>query len=520
MAIKNMITSSVNFGINLVFGEICHTQIRIIPNPCPRTQMQPEIKGLPAALEFQSHLSSGIIQEQYAILEDQSQSFDLSRAGSNALLRDRESSEPVPAYAPNPPMELTTVTTNVPPPVYTPPTPYGMVHTHQSPAPNSDRTETATAATMVVYLPPEHRDPRCLKQALSDDSTLWSLEETDSTAGGALSSPSDPDVLQQFGGAVATGNQPTGLANSNSSGYQSLGRQSVSDRCRPPVATVEERRRPRRPLSSLNGDTPPVQSPSSGSCTPNEAVVEPIQAFPSAPTSRHTYVNLSDEALARIAVPPPASNSHRTPPDTAVAGLPHSWNETADGDDCCNAFTPPPPAESPSPRSSRCVPRLDSMGFVAGGVGGRQQHRPRLDGIHSVRSKLPSSHTEASRRPRLFRDDLSPPPTDGYTLQTEIDASQARLAEARSRLLANEAERIQLIRVWHEELMKQSQLVNTASVELWGATAEETEPPPPPPQRGRNHGGSLSAARGAVTRSPSSPGLSNTAAGANNDQHQ
>ena len=49
-------------------------------------------------------------------------------------------------------------------------------------------------------------------------------------------------------------------------------------------------------------------------------------------------------------------------------------------------------------------------------------------------------------------------------IRTELDASQARLAEAQARLLANEAERIQLLRTWQTELMKQSQLINSTGI--------------------------------------------------------
>ncbi|THD20715.1 Disabled 2-interacting protein [Fasciola hepatica] len=52
---------------------------------------------------------------------------------------------------------------------------------------------------------------------------------------------------------------------------------------------------------------------------------------------------------------------------------------------------------------------------------------------------------------------------DPESIRDELDASQARLAEAQARLLANEAERIQLLRAWHNELMKQSQLVTYGS---------------------------------------------------------
>lgn len=54
-------------------------------------------------------------------------------------------------------------------------------------------------------------------------------------------------------------------------------------------------------------------------------------------------------------------------------------------------------------------------------------------------------------------------PLDPESIRDELDASQARLAEAQARLLANEAERIQLLRAWHNELMKQSRLVTYGS---------------------------------------------------------
>lgn len=53
-------------------------------------------------------------------------------------------------------------------------------------------------------------------------------------------------------------------------------------------------------------------------------------------------------------------------------------------------------------------------------------------------------------------------PTTIIDLRSELDASQARLAEAQARLLANEAERIQILKSWQNELIKQSQLINAS----------------------------------------------------------
>ncbi|KAH8869562.1 Disabled like-interacting protein [Schistosoma japonicum] len=52
--------------------------------------------------------------------------------------------------------------------------------------------------------------------------------------------------------------------------------------------------------------------------------------------------------------------------------------------------------------------------------------------------------------------------TSVINLQSELDASQARLAEAQARLLANEAERVQILKLWQSELIKQTQLINAS----------------------------------------------------------
>ncbi|TGZ58006.1 hypothetical protein CRM22_009778 [Opisthorchis felineus] len=81
-----------------------------------------------------------------------------------------------------------------------------------------------------------------------------------------------------------------------------------------------------------------------------------------------------------------------------------------------------------------------------------------ISGSDSVRSV----GVLGSTRPSLFPVETSP--IVPANIRDELDASQARLAEAQARLLANEAERIQLLRAWHNELMRQSQLVSQTSI--------------------------------------------------------
>ncbi|VDP96382.1 unnamed protein product, partial [Trichobilharzia regenti] len=64
-----------------------------------------------------------------------------------------------------------------------------------------------------------------------------------------------------------------------------------------------------------------------------------------------------------------------------------------------------------------------------------------------------------------------------------MDASQARLAEAQARLLANEAERIQLLRSWRSELIKQSQLINASSLNQNQTTTMVYDNPTEPQQQ-------------------------------------
>ncbi|XP_018646437.1 synaptic ras gtpase activating protein, syngap,putative [Schistosoma mansoni] len=66
-----------------------------------------------------------------------------------------------------------------------------------------------------------------------------------------------------------------------------------------------------------------------------------------------------------------------------------------------------------------------------------------------------------NKRTALFSSENNTP-TTVIDLRSELDASQARLAEAQARLLANEAERIQILKSWQSELIKQSQLINAS----------------------------------------------------------
>ncbi|CAH8671897.1 unnamed protein product [Schistosoma curassoni] len=75
-----------------------------------------------------------------------------------------------------------------------------------------------------------------------------------------------------------------------------------------------------------------------------------------------------------------------------------------------------------------------------------------------------TSHTIGAipnKRTALFSSENNTPTTI-IDLRSELDASQARLAEAQARLLANEAERIQILKSWQNELIKQSQLINAS----------------------------------------------------------
>ncbi|CAH8666197.1 unnamed protein product [Heterobilharzia americana] len=67
-----------------------------------------------------------------------------------------------------------------------------------------------------------------------------------------------------------------------------------------------------------------------------------------------------------------------------------------------------------------------------------------------------------SKRTALFLPETNTP-IPGEDFRSELDASQARLAEAQARLLANEAERIHLLRSWRSELIKQSHLLNATN---------------------------------------------------------
>ncbi|KAK4475516.1 hypothetical protein MN116_002562 [Schistosoma mekongi] len=66
-----------------------------------------------------------------------------------------------------------------------------------------------------------------------------------------------------------------------------------------------------------------------------------------------------------------------------------------------------------------------------------------------------------NKRTGLFSSENNAP-TSVMNLQSELDASQARLAEAQARLLANEAERVQILKLWQSELIKQTQLINAS----------------------------------------------------------
>ncbi|KAF7261831.1 hypothetical protein EG68_00879 [Paragonimus skrjabini miyazakii] len=74
--------------------------------------------------------------------------------------------------------------------------------------------------------------------------------------------------------------------------------------------------------------------------------------------------------------------------------------------------------------------------------------------------------------------------TEPTSIRDELDASHARLVDAQARLLANEAERIQLLRTWHNELMRQSQLVNQRGLPPDGST---TRTPPPLTEAHQSH---------------------------------
>ncbi|CAL8077342.1 unnamed protein product [Calicophoron daubneyi] len=86
--------------------------------------------------------------------------------------------------------------------------------------------------------------------------------------------------------------------------------------------------------------------------------------------------------------------------------------------------------------------------------------RDRFAGSDSVRSAV----YPTGKRAPLFTTESNT--MDPSSIKQELDASQARLAEAQARLLANEAERIQLLRAWHNELLKQSQLVGYSGIGL------------------------------------------------------
>ncbi|CAH8875599.1 unnamed protein product [Trichobilharzia szidati] len=87
----------------------------------------------------------------------------------------------------------------------------------------------------------------------------------------------------------------------------------------------------------------------------------------------------------------------------------------------------------------------------------------------------------AGKRPALFPKENNTPAI--IDIRSELDASQARLAEAQARLLANEAERIQLLRSWRSELIKQSQLINASSLNQNQTTTVVYENPTEPQQQ-------------------------------------
>ncbi|OON13369.1 hypothetical protein X801_10858, partial [Opisthorchis viverrini] len=316
-------------------------------------------------------------------------------------------------------------------------------------------------------------------------------------------------------------------ANSSSSGYQSLGRHELYSYnpppCDPTPSTIVHLGECDSPLalSQTSGSltctvTNPLYAvhPSPGtsvaSCYSGSTTSSPVkqadkdltplvQAPPLRSNSftgssnqggRHTYVNLNNSPTTEALL-------------VAVRNKPNSRKISEENSASPGEFRPSTRAEvdrrlidgvsdvgppSITYLGREILPRKSSAGAIPNGlkqmqhedsedrqdsafIGDEMRHSSTLNAVlegynqvyHiSGSDSVRSVGVLGSARPSLFPVEASP--IVPASIRDELDASQARLAEAQARLLANEAERIQLLRAWHNELMRQSQLVSQTSL--------------------------------------------------------
>uniref|UniRef100_A0A183AUE6 Ras-GAP domain-containing protein n=1 Tax=Echinostoma caproni TaxID=27848 RepID=A0A183AUE6_9TREM len=240
----------------------------------------------------------------------------------------------------------------------------------------------------------------------------------------------------------------------------------------------------------------PLSSPDESDLSPQDPRSPPIaQAIPTrvklaTPRSarRHTYVNLASaanvEAVFAFMRPPHRRASITSDPavppmpNTHDASSPERRRTVLEGSELNTAA----PTGSLTTLSSAPIDSIATPEHRTTTVPTRTHstHRPNSTDDDLVRQvttmhatvegldlRIPSAagslklYPTTEKRTALFQTD--PAALDPDSIRDELDASQARLAEAQARLLANEAERIQLLRAWHNELMKQSQLVTYGS---------------------------------------------------------
>ncbi|KAF8567827.1 hypothetical protein P879_01053 [Paragonimus westermani] len=325
--------------------------------------------------------------------------------------------------------------------------------------------------------------------------------------------------------------------NSSSSGYQSLGSRDVNTYSMVSDLPVNGKNYARpdapsftngtitiavsNPLYAIHNPADRPTSPTTLRCSPISATKQaansqtpPVQAIPfrsksfpnPATCRRHTYVNLTGDAIAEAMLSSiRAKGETNRKSSTSTSGRSRSsstCSRTSDNEvDRCSivgagdgvhvqsesseirpasegrtVFSSNTKSHTPTIRSEgkrsmilRDEPtrQVTTLHAVLEGF----DIRPPYMGSDSVRS---AGYLVPKRTALLSTDEFAF--TDPTSIRDELDASHARLVDAQARLLANEAERIQLLRTWHNELMRQSQLVNQRGLTADGSTART--PPP------------------------------------------